>query len=449
MGLEIHPSASAHFNSKAAALVELIEEIPPDPQPKPGFASERHVAATLTESDIIGEIDESLSDYRGRTIARFFRVDNRKYGLAIKSYENVIQLAEKLQSLPTLSSKLSRSFIENSLFAWLKKKFKQEDVDTSFLDFLGRQAALAIQSITLWTPVSHLEIEVPFPVSQSELRPLSRSVIDEWERKVLPLSNRNGNVSALFDKLRKDFQGLAAVVTKVSAEPERAREIAMEESERVTAVLGIFSAATLIPDIKCVSKIRGSENIRIATTILEFEGERFQTQEGIVDIGSAQVWRLSRDEITEIRTMGLDAISRLLAAESLNEFEKAVLSSVLLYSKSAFTSDPLEKLVYVLSSLERILLKNENEPIQQNLAERIAIFSGDDLDARKRIIKTIKSAYSIRSRYLHHGHTHSELVEMSEFLTYARIFFVHLVANVARYSSKDDFIGAIDDRKLA
>ena len=48
----------------------------------------------------------------------------------------------------------------------------------------------------------------------------------------------------------------------------------------------------------------------------------------------------------------LDKISGLLATESLNRFEKAILNSILLYSKSAFTADPIEKIVYMLSALD-------------------------------------------------------------------------------------------------
>lgn len=348
-----------------------------------------------------------------------------------------------------MRSKLSTSFIEASLFTWIKKKFNNEDVAISFTNFLDQQAATSIETITLWTPVANLEIEVPLSLSKSELRPLSKKVIDQWEQKLIALSKGNKeSITVLFDDLRKKYQGLAAVVTTVEAEPERAREFAMEEAERITSVLGIFSGAVLIPDIKCVSKIKGTESIAIATTIMENEGDRFQVNSEILDKSSARTWRLTQEEITHIRELLLDSFSRLLAAESLNAFEKAVLNSILLYSKSAFTSDPVEKLVYILSSLESILLKNENEPIQQNLAERLAVFTAQELAERKQIIKTVKSVYGIRSRYLHHGHTHAELGLMSEFMLCVWNFFMQLAANIGRFSTKDDFVCAIDDHKL-
>ena len=137
-----------------------------------------------------------------------------------------------------------------------------------------------------------------------------------------------------------------------------------------------------------------------------------------------------------------------MASETLNAFKKSVLNSVLLYSKSAFTSDPVEKVVYILSALESILLRNEYESIQHSLAERVAVFTAQELIKRKYIITTIKSAYGVRSRYLHHGHTSSELELISEFMSCAWIFFIQLIDNVERFSTKESFISAIEDHKL-
>jgi hypothetical protein len=45
----------------------------------------------------------------------------------------------------------------------------------------------------------------------------------------------------------------------------------------------------------------------------------------------------------------------------------------------------------MLSALESILLKNSNEPIQQNLSERLAVFTAQELAKRKSIISTPES----------------------------------------------------------
>lgn len=319
-----------------------------------------------------------------------------------------------------------------------------------FLYLITKEIQLRAFFTTSWIPIANLEVQIPFPISSSEIRPLSKTVIDRWESRTLSLSGeQRKRADEFFTKIRKDYQGLAAIVTVIEAEPEYASDYAMEEARKITAVLGTFSDATLLPDVKCVSNIKGTENIAQATEFFESEEDNFKMSRRIIDRSPASYWRLDKEGIRKIREEGLDKISSLLASSSLKDFEKAVLNSFFLYSKSAFAADPVEKVVHILSSLESILLRNENEPIQQNLAERIAVFTSQGLEERKSIIKIIKSVYGVRSKYLHHGHTSSELKLIFDFMIRVRVFFMKLLANVDRFHTREEFVNAIDDHKLA
>jgi len=449
MTINIHPLAAKNFDDKASALIKLVEEIPPEPPSPSGFPSDLHVAGVITDNDIVGDIDVATSDYHGNRIARFFYVNEKRYGLDEEAYKIVVNVAEALQSLPAVRSKISCSFVEDILFTWIKNKFQEASVPDSFTEYLDNEATSKVELITSWIPIANLEVEVPFPISKSEIRPLSKRVFDKWGSLITSSAENNEDVLKRFENKRKDYQGLAAVVTIIEAEPEHAFEYTREEAQRITSVLGIFSDAIFIPNIKCASRIKGSEIVAKSTAIFEHDGCSLQTISRIIDRSSAMPWRLGQRQIIEIRKIALDKISLLLAAESLNGFENAVLNSIFLYSKSAFTADPVEKVVYMLSALESILLKNENEPIQQNLAERIAVFTVQGLEKRKAIIRTIKSAYGVRSRYLHHGHTSSELELVSEFMRCVWGFFIQLVDNIDKFKSKEEFVVAIDDHKLS
>jgi hypothetical protein len=72
MELNIHPSAESNFNSKAEELLLCIQKVPPSQYHGKQFFSDIHVAATITDEEIIGEIQESTGDYRGKTLERFF-----------------------------------------------------------------------------------------------------------------------------------------------------------------------------------------------------------------------------------------------------------------------------------------------------------------------------------------------------------------------------------------
>ena len=451
MGIRIHPFASDNFNKKAGELLGLVKELPTESSRQAGFPSDLYVAASISEKDIIGNVDTFLSDYQGNTIDRFFYFSGRKFGLGIADYKRLKETAERLQSLPVIRSTLSVSFIEKTLFSWICNKYQGVGTPDSFVEYLDNQAQKIIKTRISWIPIANLEVQTPFPISRSQIRQLSKAVIDKWGSKIASLSDENQREAAtqLFETIRREYQGLAAVVTVIEAEPEFASDYAIEEAQKITAVLGIFSGATLVPDVKCVSNIKGSENIAQATVFFESGDDGFQMASSTLDRSSSTNWRLSQRNINEIREMGLDKISSLLAADSLKDFEKSVLNSVFLYSKSAFTADPVEKIVYILASLESIMLKNENEPIQQNLAERVAVFTAQELKVRKSIIKTIKSVYGIRSKYLHHGHISSELKLVSDFMIQVRMFFIKLLANVDLFRTQEQFVNAIDDNKLA
>jgi hypothetical protein len=60
--------------------------------------------------------------------------------------------------------------------------------------------------------------------------------------------------------------------------------------------------------------------------------------------------------------------------DKLSRFKQRVRSSILAYSKGITLHDINDRLVYTLSSLEGLLLKNSSEPIQQNLGERMAFY---------------------------------------------------------------------------
>ncbi|WLT38116.1 hypothetical protein NON20_21645 [Synechocystis sp. B12] len=176
------------------------------------------------------------------------------------------------------------------------------------------------------------------------------------------------------DNLRRNYQGLACIVTKIEAESSYAYKYAIEQAQKITSIIGILSGAVLVPNIKSTCRIKGSENIARAITFFEVDNKIFRISEGSIEKSSSQALIINQELIDEFSNLGLNRISDLLAKdqESLLPFENKVLNFLFLYSKASFTNEPVEKIVYVLSALESILLKDNNEPIQQNLGERLA-----------------------------------------------------------------------------
>jgi hypothetical protein len=470
MSFNIHPSAIQNFNKKAQELISLIKEFIENSTKKNSFPTDLYISANLTKDDIIGEVVESTINNNGETIEKFFRIKNKIYGLREEDYKELKKVSERIQLLPAFTKSISLSYIEEKLFEWVKSAFLSKDSNILFMEYFQNEAKVIIQSFSLWIPIANLGVENPFSIGKSEIIPLSKAKLDDWEATYLAnlnpdsladldvkyLENLNfeqikKNLADTFHSIRKDYQGLACVVTTIEAEQKYAHDYALEQAQKITSILSILSGAVSVPNDKSFSQIKGSENISQAALFFEINNKITNISQGIIEKNSPRTFMINGEILQEMNTMGLGKISYLLALEpeELRPFEKQVLTFLLLYSKASFTDEPIEKLVYILSALESILLRPDNEPIQQNLGERLAFFISDKLDERKAIVKNLRSVYGFRSKYIHHGSSSSELETIQEFLFFVFRFFIMLINNFHVFSQKEDFLNYIDDKKLS
>jgi hypothetical protein len=447
--LQVHPDAIRAFDQQANALPGLIREFTTESAVGNAPASEVHVSGSFGPNDIIGEIRESIVDYRGKAVLRFFRIDGKKYGLPREGYALLLKLVSAIKRVPTVGDYLSGKHIEEKLFDWIHKRFAGGNAGDSFSSFLLEAASAEIREFDLWVPVANLQVTAPFQFGLVEVRLISKTMIDDWEQSFLARYKGDpANARDYFLRLRKKFQGYAAVCTSVVAEQERAVERALENAERATLYLAAFSVGTLAPDIRCVSVIKGSEIIRQASVIHMTSDAPPGLISRVLDHAEALPWLLDAETLSRLRTVGFEELSALLCLVRPNDFQQAILNALALYGKAAFAIDPIDKLVYVLASLESLLLKNQSEPIQQNLAERMAFFVSQEGSERKKIIEQVRFAYGLRSNYLHHGETEGEFGKIKDFLLTAWLFYSQVLVNWEKFKERIQFVNTIDDVKI-
>ncbi len=453
MVLEMHVKAIENFNKKACEILELVQEYPLSFSTKDAFPSELH-STVISDEDIIGEVrmrEEIVGKY-GKIMQRFFYKNNKKLGFKEGSDQLIVQFIETLQKKENIRNMLSYEFIEEVFFEWLKQEIGNKEVLETFIGYLDNRAKQNIKPMTLWVPIAFLEVETPFTVANTKICILSQEVLQKWrDDSIVLMDQENKNrVMEHFEKIKKEYQGLACVVIEVNAEPEYALKYAIEKAQRVTSILGIFSRGTWEANVKCVSTIKGSEHTMSATVFsAKNKDNNFSMNISEIEKIPIKYWRLTEKDIFNINKWGLASISLLLTSKNKTKFEQLIEHYIFIYAKVAFTDEPVEKIIYILTSLESVLLKNNSESIVENLSVRMAFCIASGLEERKILIKLIKNIYSIRSSYIHHGETSSELADISKFMEYVWIFFVKLVNNHKSYSTKEEFISAIEDRKLS
>jgi hypothetical protein len=449
--LDIHPSAVKNFNDKASALVGLLKlRVEPLPHQEASRINptEIPISAHITEADIVDEVLYFTADYHGRPIERMFPFQGKQVGLQQTDYAQLIELAKAIQRLPEIREQLSLRFIEETLFQWVQARFLGAS-STDFVSHLSAEAESSVSQVTVYVPIANTIVREPFRFGGSDFVNLSSQIIDEWLTSVdeMPLKNQS-KAREVVERFRMEHQGRAAVMLRLKCEKQHAFDMAVDIADRLTALLSIFSGCVHVPDVKCTSRIKGSEHVETAIALIKKGGHKWELRQQNLDTASSRTLVIDSAWLADARSAGLDTLSALYVKTNPNDYERAVLNMASLYARAAFTKKPLEKLVYCLSAIESTLLKTGSEPIQQNIGERMAMFSRSKIEERKEVVRNLKAVYSLRSKYLHHGQSAAELEELEGFYMNTWVLFVELLSNVERFKTKEEFLTFVDDMKF-
>jgi hypothetical protein len=404
-------------------------------------------AAIITESDINGEVAFSTTDYHGRPIERMFPFQGMQAGLQQSDYAKLIELARAIQRLPGVRDFLSQRFIEETLFEWLRMKFLGLSSD-DFVAYLQAQAESSIVPMTVYIPIANTIVTEPFAFGGTEFLNLSNLIIDDWLSSVeqMPASHQS-KARELVEDFRHKHQGRAALRLCVNCENYYAFDMAVDKADAITNLVSIFLGFVHVIDIKSTLWMKGSEHLDSAIALFKKDNQKWMLRQQNLDKASSRPIVIDSSWLDRARTVGMETLSSLYTKPDPSEFEQTILNMAFLYSKAAYTKQPLEKLIYCLSAIEITLLKSESEPIQQNIGERMAMFSWSDLEDRKEVIRNLRAVYTLRSRYLHHGQSGTELKELDTFYMNTWVFFVSLLSSASRFRTKEEFLVFVDDLK--
>jgi hypothetical protein len=100
-------------------------------------------------------------------------------------------------------------------------------------------------------------------------------------------------------------------------------------------------------------------------------------------------------------------------------------------------------------SASSILLRNSNEPIQQNVGERVAFIIGRTVIERRSVIRSLKDAYAFRSSFVHHGRTIDEIEFVRGFMATVWALFANLIHMARGLETKEQLIESIDEMRLS
>lgn len=447
MIIEFHPEASSAYNNSASDLIKVLKHKSPAPPKASNIDPDLHITASIDASDIIGEITLGSSDQLGNKLERWVSREGQLIGIDRAQYGAFTAFCSKLSRTKTTKEYLSQEFVENTVFDWLTAgENRQEPFSDAFL----KAANSALIQATYWIPIARLRIGAPIQLGRVVFQRITRSMMDTYAQdwKANAPEEAHEGIDTLLDRKRKQLQGYTAGTVNVLAEPIYGRQVARDAAEEALELLRLFDVSSMEPSRTSSAVLLGGE-ISGSQPSFILNGHAIEEwQDRSIFPGTIDT-TFDIAAIENAMQAGLGRVNQILSASVRTEFEQSLIEAVLLYSRVSISYRLDDKLVYALVALESMFLKNQSEPIQQNLGERIALFIGKTLEERQDILKNIRSIYSLRSQLIHHGKKVQDTDEIPKFFLNSWVTLILLIGNSSEFQTKSDLLDALDAQKLS
>jgi hypothetical protein len=439
----LHPKAAENLDKTAKALRPKLAPVQCSATPL-RFQTDQPVAAHITSEDVVGPVSMTMvMPLTGEVVSRAKQTDEGWRCLDGDGCNELRKLARSIARTEALRDTCAEETVEEVLFDWL---VTDDPVirATEASAYLHERLDDVCREATVFVPLTVLELQSPKTVGNVKLVPLSKAVFDRWEQQS---GDTNG-----FETLRKTYQAKVACVATVFAEPRRAVELVQGWTEQVISSLKLYHPAAMDPRVTCyLGPVGGTVAIPEAHSLAADgpDGCLLAVNANVEAPPQAFSWQVSDQTWREMLDAGLGGLDMVLRSETRTDFQNVVLGSIRLYSEGASRWTLADRLVYLFAALETLLLRNNSEPISQNVGERLAFLVGDNGTDRRRVVADVRAAYSERSRFVHHGRCQAPSEELLRVFLYAWHTFCALAGALDRYETKDALLQELDDRKLS
>jgi hypothetical protein len=374
--IDPRPEAQAALNKRAEELLSRVQIFSFEKldRESPRFEPRIEIAGHIREADIKGPITSEEIDIKSNKVSKImFQSGSSMAGIEGEACDFFDALVTKALQCFQISLSVSYTTAKNLVREWLRLRF-EEQTKSDFVHTFKEGVRNVVTTLEILIPIASLHIQSDFTLGKVNFRTITKEMVDKWHELKSSASQDPTTKTAVEEHLRRErqeLQGLAAASVSLEAEPECAAAQALDLADDAVSFLSIFHPANLAPHLICHARPLGQEYIPRFKLFLTTTSGGITFKQGILKPFPDR-WLIDDSMLRQINDLGLVKLSDLLTQDKPTEFQKKLLSVLLMYSRNSRERKPVEKLVYVLVALESTLLKNQQEPIQQNVGERLA-----------------------------------------------------------------------------
>lgn len=456
MEFALPDEARNHFDKQADSLVAALKPLPPRGPSSPRRGSDAHipVAATLTEADLRGRMQVSSVDWQGQLKAIEVHGEVSRQGqevhegLPAEDAERLVRVADAVARSRALGGKCGPAFVQEHLIDWINRRRLREGADGSWTtEFLAALKDAVHEQIIL-VPLDGIAIASPFKLGPVSFDYFTESVIDSMVPPEAAQEASPENVDRFRTNLKERYQGHVYAHFECVGEKEHAADLAVENTDAVLEILRMFDAAAFHIDARCQFGRTGQIVPSERHVLRAGPPERLWLSHGVETKGVVR-FGVSKWLLGEIQRSGFGLAAGLLEKEQRTDLEKRVLESISHFAHGVASPAPQDRIVHALVAVEALLLRDENEPIQAKLGQRLAMLTATDLISRKAAVKRLQAGYRLRSAFVHHGVKPDDVIEAHEVLLLCWTALDTVAVNTQRFNSKGALLDHIDDLLLS
>jgi Apea-like HEPN len=384
----------------------------------------------------------------GFEVARFYPDLDPSIGLFALSHASFISLCHSLLEACELKGTISETFTVESCFEWMRQRHLGA-TDLLLIEYVLDRCERNVGTQEVWLPLKGVQLNLELQIGNVLFKPVRQA---DWRRWVSEWQTRQPTEipSLRLFLVDVDREGISVAVRRANAEPIKAVEIALKETEVALDVLRYFSPSNRYPTMPAYCSIAGREPVNRPKHLIVQNAALVSVGTTIANMRAQHPWRIDEDLLTKMRGVGFDTLVALLniPSEERSELQNDFLKALGIYSKSCIAQSFTDKLLYAVLTLECVLLKDERESLQKHIGERMAFMIGKSLEHRIAIVANYKQAYALRSGAVHHGREVTEEEILNEFMPNAWFTLNWIVGVMGRFKCKQEMIEYIDDMKF-
>ncbi|MDD4149665.1 MAG: HEPN domain-containing protein [Bacteroidales bacterium] len=439
-----------HIDKESFRILELFEETD-EKKTKPNsdkgslghqilfdFTDKVIDSPTLISTTLLNTTISVKECYNGKCI-----------GLNESNYKEFQKLIATIYKDKEINAKVSEEFIEHKSLEWLLKTFKQKKADCNFSTFILDEMQNSIEELKVHYSMLYLDIGKPFQIGKVKFEFFTKEFFETLAKQYQskhPEKDENP-----FEQMRSHYQGKVYATYIVSAEREKAKEIALEECSLAVDILKMCSETTDLPPMKLSFDIdsRTRENVqneviltRPSATIETFSinSYRLPSHHKIYD----QEWdRIVSRQLADFHNF------LLTLADERTELEQLIINGIKRYGNAISNNNMHQRIVELFTILESLLLSDKNSPIIESVCKYCSKLVFKLPTDRKHLISLLKTMYEVRSDLIHHAKETFFDIDNLQKLQYTVIMLLaNLIKKTNSHKNKQSLLQEIDEAIL-